>query len=97
MSRHHLVLNGCLHLVTGIGVVLVHEVLNCSILDQVIPVTDQGAMTGVSSEAALHAALVAASCQRIAGNVIGVILADTGERNIATSLFGLETGKSAIG
>jgi cysteine synthase A len=88
------------HLIPGIGVGFVPEVLNRAILDEVIPVSDEdafacarrlareeGIVAGVSSGAALHAALAVASRKEAAGKMIVVILADTGERYITTALF----------
>lgn len=84
----------------GIGVGFIPEVLNRSILDEVIPVTDEealacarrlareeGIVAGVSSGAALHAALAIASREDSAGRMIVLILPDTGERYVSTSLF----------
>jgi cysteine synthase A len=75
-------------------------VLNRAILDEVIAVTDEaafdcarrlareeGILAGVSSGAALHAALAIASRAESAGRLIVVLLADTGERYITTDLF----------
>jgi cysteine synthase A len=88
------------HLIPGIGVGFVPEVLNRSILDEVIAVTDEdafscarrlareeGIVAGASSGAAACAALAIASRKESAGQTIVVILADTGERYITTSLF----------
>jgi cysteine synthase A len=88
------------HMIPGIGVGFIPEVLNRSILDEVIAVTDEDAFTGArrlareegilagaSSGAALHAALAVASRGDASGKMIVVILADTGERYITTSLF----------
>jgi cysteine synthase A len=88
------------HSIPGIGVGFIPEVLNRSILDEVIPVTDEeafscarrlareeGILAGVSSGAALHAALVVASRESSAGRMVVVILADTGERYVTTRLF----------
>ena len=88
------------HQIPGIGVGFVPEVLNRSILDEVIAVTDEhtfscarrlareeGIIAGVASGAAVHAALVITAGQDDAGKIIVVILADTGERYITTSLF----------
>ena len=47
----------------------------------------EGIVAGVSSGAALHAALAVASRREMAGKTIVVILPDTGERYITTSLF----------
>jgi cysteine synthase A len=84
----------------GIGVGFIPEVLNRSILDEVITVTDEeafncarrlgreeGIVAGVSSGAALHAALSVASRESAAEKMIVVLLPDTGERYITTNLF----------
>jgi cysteine synthase len=88
------------HLMPGIGVGFIPEVLNRSVLDDVMAVTDQeafgcarrlareeGIMAGVSSGAALHAALAVASRQDAAGRMVVVLLPDTGERYVSTPLF----------
>jgi tryptophan synthase beta subunit len=48
---------------------------------------EEGIVAGASSGAALQAALAVASRKEAAGKIIVVILADTGERYITTSLF----------
>jgi len=48
---------------------------------------EEGIIAGVSSGAAVHAALAIAARQDAAGKIIVVILADTGERYITTGLF----------
>jgi cysteine synthase A len=88
------------HQIPGIGVGFIPEVLNRSLLDEVIAVTDEeafactrrlarmeGILAGVSAGAALHAALVVASRPNAAGKLIVVLLPDTAERYITTSLF----------
>jgi len=88
------------HRIPGIGVGFIPEVLNRSILDEVIAVTDEeafaaarllareeGILAGPSAGAALHAALAVAARKEAAGKTIVVILADTAERYISTSLF----------
>jgi cysteine synthase A len=88
------------HSIPGIGVGFIPEVLNRAILDEVIVVTDEeafecarrlarqeGVLAGVSSGAALHAALGVATREEAAGKMIVVLLADTGERYVTTSLF----------
>jgi cysteine synthase A len=88
------------HLMPGIGVGFVPKVLNRSIIDEVIAVTDEdafrcarrlareeGIVAGVSSGAALHAGLAVAARREAAGKMIVVLLADTGERYITTTLF----------
>ena len=88
------------HKIPGIGVGFVPEILDRSIIDEVIAVSDEdafrrarqlareeGILAGVSSGAALHAALEVASRAEAKGSVIVVLLADTAERYITTSLF----------
>ena len=88
------------HLMPGIGVGFIPEVLNRSILDEVIAVTDEeafagarrlareeGIVAGVSSGAAVHAALAVAARPEAAGKLVVVLLPDTGERYVTTSLF----------
>jgi cysteine synthase A len=48
-------------------------------------------MAGVSSGAALHAALAVASRKDAAGKMIVVLLPDTGERYVTTTLFARES------
>ena len=48
---------------------------------------DEGIVAGISSGAALHAALGVASRPAAAGKMVVVLLADTGERYITTKLF----------
>ena len=92
------------HLMPGIGVGFIPEVLNRSILDEIMAVTDEeafrctrrlarveGIMAGVSSGAALHAALAIASREDSAGRMIVVLLPDTGERYVSTPLFARES------
>lgn len=92
------------HLIPGIGVGFIPEVLNRSIIDEVIAVSDseafacaqrlarkEGILAGASSGAALSAALAVAARPDSAGKTIAVLLADTGERYITTSLFEPET------
>jgi len=88
------------HLIPGIGVGFIPEILNRSILDEVIAVSDEeafactrklareeGILAGISSGAALHAALAVVARQDAAGKMIVVVLADTGERYVTTPLF----------
>lgn len=97
------------HLIPGIGVGFIPEVLNRSILDEVIPVTDEdafacarqvareeGILAGASSGAALHAALAVASRRDSVGKMIVVLLADTAERYVSSSLFAREDDKEAL-
>jgi cysteine synthase A len=88
------------HQIPGIGIGFVAAIMNRSILDEVIAVTDEdafscarrlareeGIIAGASSGAALHAALTVAARKEASGKIIVVILADTGERYVTTSLF----------
>ena len=63
------------HQIPGIGVGFIPELLNRSILDEVIAVTDEDAFA------------CARRLARAAGSTIVVILPDTGERYITTALF----------
>jgi cysteine synthase A len=88
------------HRMPGIGVGFIPDVLNRAVLDEVIAVTDEeafacarrlareeGIVAGVSSGAALHAALAVASRAEAAGKMVVVLLPDTGERYLTTDLF----------
>lgn len=88
------------HQMPGIGVGFIPDVLNRSILDEIVVVTDEeafavtrrlgreeGIVAGVSSGAAVHAALTVASRGDAAGKTVVVLLPDTGERYITTALF----------
>jgi cysteine synthase len=89
------------HLIPGIGVGFIPDVLKISIIDEVIAVADQdafscarrlaqaeGIMGGVSSGAALYAALKLARREENSGKMIVALLADSAERYITTPLFG---------
>ena len=84
----------------GIGVGFIPEILNRSLLDDVIAPTDEeafacarrlareeGILAGVSSGAATHAALAVAARDESAGKTIVVLLADGAERYLTTTLF----------
>lgn len=88
------------HNIQGIGAGFVPEILNTSILDEIIRVTteeayaasrklarEEGILVGISSGAALHAALQVAARPENKGKMIVVILPDTGERYLSTGLF----------
>jgi cysteine synthase A len=91
------------HALPGIGVGFVPAVLNRSILDEVIAVTDdaafaaarrlareEGILAGASSGAAVHAALDLARRPDAEGKLIVVLLADSAERYLLTPLFASE-------
>ncbi len=84
------------HRIQGIGAGFVPDVLDRSVIDEIFPVTDEdalaamrrlarteGLLCGISSGAAVHAALVVASRPENAGKTVVVLLPDTGERYLA--------------
>ncbi len=88
------------HKIQGIGANFVPEVLDTSIYDEVIPVSNEdafaagralgrsdGVLAGISSGAALWAAAELARRPENAGKVIVVLLPDTGDRYLSTPLF----------
>ena len=88
------------HGLQGIGANFVPSVLDTSVYDEVLPVSEEaayaaarelgrteGILCGISSGAALHAALQAAIRPENAGKTIVVLLPDTGERYLSTALF----------
>jgi cysteine synthase A len=88
------------HRIPGIGVGFIPAVLNRSIIDEVIVVTDEeafgmarrlareeGILAGPSSGAALHAALCVAVRPENARKLIVALLADSAERYVTTDLF----------
>jgi cysteine synthase A len=88
------------HKIQGIGAGFVPAVLNTAIIDRVIPVTNdqafetarqvaklEGILCGISSGAAVYAALGEARRPENAGKQIVVILPSTGERYLSTELF----------
>ena len=88
------------HMIQGIGAGFVPKVFDSSVVDEVIPVSDadafamtkdllskEGIICGISSGAAAHAALKVAARAESTGKLIVVILPDTGERYLSTTLF----------
>lgn len=88
------------HKIQGIGAGFVPEILNTDIYDEIIAVTSEeaytasrnlakheGVLAGISSGAALHAALILSKREENAGKTIVVLLPDTGDRYLSTELF----------
>ena len=88
------------HGLQGIGANFVPAVLNTSIYDEIIPVTEQdayetgrligrteGVLVGISSGAALWAAIQLAKRPENKGKTIVVLLPDTGDRYLSTPMF----------
>ncbi|MBR5529325.1 MAG: cysteine synthase A [Oscillospiraceae bacterium] len=88
------------HGLQGIGANFVPEVLDTEIYDEIQTVTEEeayragrllgrkeGILAGISSGAALHAALEVAKRPESAGKTIVVLLPDTGERYLSTPMF----------
>lgn len=88
------------HKIQGIGAGFIPKILDTSLIDQIIPVTDEDAMrtsrelsategllVGISSGAAAFAAREIAKEEANQGKRIVVLLPDTGERYLSTELF----------
>ena len=88
------------HGLQGSGANFIPEVLNTAILDEIIPVTEEeaystgrllgryeGILAGISSGAALHAAIALAKQEKNTGKTIVVLLPDTGDRYLSTPMF----------
>lgn len=88
------------HKIQGIGAGFVPDVLDTSVYDDIIPVADEdafaasrimgkkeGVLVGISSGAALSAAIELAKLEKNRGKTIVVLLPDTGDRYLSTPLF----------
>jgi cysteine synthase A len=89
------------HMIQGIGAGFVPDTLNTEIYDQIITVenedamkyarelaVNEGVLAGISSGAALSAAIELATKEENRDKNIVVLLPDTGERYLSTTLFG---------
>ncbi len=97
------VLSGCAagpHKIQGIGAGFVPDVLDTHIYDEILPVANEdafaagrligrkeGVLVGISSGAAVHAAIELAKREENAGKTIAVLLPDTGDRYLSTPMF----------
>ncbi len=88
------------HKIQGIGAGFVPEILNTDVYDEIIPVANEdafekgrlighkeGVLVGISSGAALSAAIELAKRPENEGKNIVVLLPDTGDRYLSTDLF----------
>ncbi len=88
------------HAIQGIGAGFVPKVLDTSVYDQIIQVENadafamdreigraEGVLVGISSGAAMHAAVELARLPENAGKTIVALLPDTGDRYLSTPLF----------
>ena len=88
------------HKIQGIGAGFVPDVLNLKVVDEIIAVRNEdatetarrlarteGILAGISSGAALWAAMQVASRADTKGKLVVVVLPDTGERYLSTDLF----------
>lgn len=88
------------HMLQGLGAGFIPDTLNTKIYDEIITVENadaletgrqiavtEGALVGISSGAALWAATHVAKRPENAGKIIVVVLPDTGERYLSTSMF----------
>ncbi len=88
------------HKIQGIGAGFVPEILDTSVYDEIIPIDNddafaagrligkkEGVLVGISSGAALHAAILLAKRPENEGKRIVVLFPDTGDRYLSTALF----------
>lgn len=96
------------HDIQGIGAGFVPDVLNRKLIDEIVPIRQEdaaamsclaaeqeGLLVGISSGAALRAAIEIAQRPENEGKMLVVLLADGGERYLSTSLFQSEKQFSA--
>lgn len=88
------------HKIQGIGAGFVPDILNTSVYDEIITVTNEdafatgkmigraeGVLVGISSGAAVFAAMQLAKREENKGKTIVVLLPDTGDRYLTTPMF----------
>ena len=88
------------HGLQGIGANFVPAVLDTKVYDEILPITEaqayeagkllgrkEGILAGISSGAALHAAIEVAKRPENKGKTVVVLLPDTGERYLSTAMF----------
>lgn len=88
------------HGLQGIGANFIPKILDTSVYDEIITVTEEeayaagrmlgkteGILAGISSGAALHAAMIVAARPENEGKRIVVLLPDTGDRYLSTAMF----------
>ena len=88
------------HGIQGIGAGFVPEILDLSVIDEIVTVSDEEAFAaarmlakteailgGISSGAALHTAITVAKRPENAGKTVVVLLPDSGERYLSTTLY----------
>ena len=88
------------HKIQGIGAGFVPDVLDTKVYDEIIPVTNEdafatgkeigrseGVLVGISSGAAVYAAIQLAKRPENEGKTIVALLPDTGDRYLSTPLF----------
>ena len=97
------------HKIQGIGAGFIPENFDAALVDRVVTITDEqaigtarllaareGLLVGISSGAAVCAALQLARKRRNRGKTIVVVLADTGERYLSIPLYAFDTYKTDL-